>query len=135
MKISFPLAMIALTSFLVTSIQAKPATAPKSWLSYDYQMQDDPAAGVVHVIVKAQPAQAGFDLDGELVAILDGQEVARARLDSSDRAVLAFDIPRDGGRHEVCLKFTGTATSQVRGKTQVQPIQQFDCRTLSPLIA
>lgn len=134
MKTSFSLAMIALTSLLVTSIQARPATAPKSWLSYDYQMQDDPAAGVVHVIVKAQPAQAGFDLDGELVAILDGQEVARARLDASDRAVLAFDIPRDGGRHEVCLKFTG-ATGQVRGKTRVQPIEQSDCRTLSPLIA
>lgn len=133
MKISFPLAMIALTSFLATSIHAKPATAPRSWLSYDYQMQDDPAAGVVHVIVKAQPAQAGFDLDGELVAILDGQEVARARLDSSDRAVLAFDIPRDGG-HEVCLKFTGTATGQVRGKTRVQPIEQSDCRTLGPLM-
>jgi hypothetical protein len=135
MKKTFLLAPVLFSMLAVHAGAKSPAPSqPKIAVTFTWQAQDDPLQGVLHVVATAQPAQPGADYEGKLVAILDDQAiVGSALMDAQDHAVVAFDLPRDGKAHEACLKFSGSATTIVRGKPQVQAIEQEECRTLVPL--
>ena len=133
MKASTVLALVVMTgavTFVAEQAEGKrPERSPTIQSELSFEL--DAARGVYALRVDLSSAAASsVDMAGTARLEIDGATADVKTLGLDDRARLESEIRADGAIHQVCVRFEGTQTEQIKRRVKTSPVSYADCRQL-----